>query len=118
MANLIDIQAQIEKLQKQATEIRSREFDLTLKDIRSKMRAFGITLSDLRDDKRKLQGSKKSKGVVSVVQVDKKQKRQVTVKVAPKFKGPGGEVWSGRGLMPRWLSALVEQGRTRDEFAI
>jgi len=118
MSNLIDIQTQIEKLQKQATEIRSREFEVTLRDIRSKMHAFGITLNDLRDDKRKLHGTKKSKSVTSAVQVEKKLKRQSTVKVAPKFKGPGGEVWSGRGLVPRWLAALIAQGRTKDEFAI
>ena len=118
MSNLIDIQAQIEKLQKQASEIRSREFDMTVREIRSKMQAFGITLSDLRDDKRKLRGSRKSKVVAGVVQVAKAKKRQPAAKVAPKFKGPGGEVWSGRGLMPRWLSVLVAQGRTKDEFAI
>ncbi|MBP6718011.1 MAG: H-NS histone family protein, partial [Rhodoferax sp.] len=35
-----------------------------------------------------------------------------------KFRGPNGETWSGRGLMPRWLSALVAQGKTREDFAI
>jgi DNA-binding protein H-NS len=39
-------------------------------------------------------------------------------KVAPKFRGPGGETWAGRGARPRWLSALVKQGRKLEEFAI
>jgi DNA-binding protein H-NS len=39
-------------------------------------------------------------------------------KVAPKYRGPGGETWAGRGARPRWLSALVKQGRKLDEFAI
>ena len=49
MSNLIDIQDQIEKLQKQAAEIKSREFAKTVQDIRAKMKAFGITLKDLQD---------------------------------------------------------------------
>src|SRR5262249_61873489 len=41
-------------------------------------------------------------------------------KVAPKYKyrGPGGETWAGRGARPRWLAALIKQGRKLDEFAI
>ena len=39
-------------------------------------------------------------------------------KVAPKFRGPGGETWAGRGAQPRWLSALLKQGRKLEEFAI
>ena len=39
-------------------------------------------------------------------------------KVAPKFRGPGGETWAGRGARPRWLSGLIKQGHKLDEFAI
>ena len=39
MSNLIDIQSQIEKLQKQASDIRAREFDKTVQDIVAKMQA-------------------------------------------------------------------------------
>ena len=48
MGNLLDIQMQIEKLQKQASEIKDREFDKTVQDIRDKMKAFGITAKDLQ----------------------------------------------------------------------
>ena len=39
-------------------------------------------------------------------------------KVPPKYRGPQGETWSGRGATPRWLAALLKQGRKRDDFAI
>ena len=52
-SNLIDIQSQIEKLQKQATDIKSREFDKTVQDILAKMHAFGITVKDLQPAKRR-----------------------------------------------------------------
>jgi len=40
------------------------------------------------------------------------------VKVPPKYRGPGGETWAGRGARPRWLTALLKQGRKIEEFAI
>ena len=41
-------------------------------------------------------------------------------KVAPKYRNPHNpeETWTGRGLKPRWLAELVEQGRDIDEFRI
>jgi DNA-binding protein H-NS len=39
-------------------------------------------------------------------------------KVAPKYRGPSGETWAGRGQRPRWLVALIKQGRKIREFAI
>jgi DNA-binding protein H-NS len=38
--------------------------------------------------------------------------------LAPKYRGPGGETWSGRGRMPNWLSALEATGHNREEFRI
>ena len=39
-------------------------------------------------------------------------------KVPPKFRGPGGETWSGRGNAPRWLVALEADGKKRESFLI
>src|SRR5215218_6194913 len=39
-------------------------------------------------------------------------------KVAPKYRGPDGETWAGRGATPKWLLALMKRGRKRDEFLI
>ncbi len=38
--------------------------------------------------------------------------------IAPKFRGPNGETWSGRGIPPKWLTALEATGRNREEFRI
>lgn len=40
------------------------------------------------------------------------------VKVAPKFRGPNGETWAGRGAQPKWLTALLAEGHDLAEFAI
>ena len=39
-------------------------------------------------------------------------------KVAPKYRGPRGETWSGRGLAPRWLAELEAKGKKRESFLI
>lgn len=39
-------------------------------------------------------------------------------KVPVQFRGPNGEEWSGRGRLPRWLTALEAEGRSRDEFRV
>lgn len=101
MDSLIEIQKQIDLLQKQASEIRAQEFDKTVQDILAKMTAFGITLKDLES-----------------IKVRSRKASTASKPAAAKFLGPNGETWSGRGLMPRWLSALVAQGKTREEFAI
>jgi DNA-binding protein H-NS len=115
MSNLIEIQSQIEKLQKQAQDIRSKEFANTVQDILAKMQAFGITIKDLQTAKPGKTGRGKGKAVS--VKPAKAAKKAGAV-VAAKFRGPNGETWSGRGLTPKWLAALVAQGRTKEEFAI
>jgi DNA-binding protein H-NS len=117
MTNLIDIQGQIEKLQKQANDIRAKEFDRTVQEILMTMQAFGITIKDLNTANLRTAKSR-SKGGVPAKKARAKSSPAAGLKVAPKFRGPQGETWSGRGLMPRWLSALVAQGREKDEFAV
>ena len=116
MGNLMDIQGQIEKLQKQANEIKARDFDNTVQEILAKMQAFGITSKDLVPGKRR--GAKgKTKAVLPSKRTGGAAKK-VSNPVAAKYRGPDGQTWSGRGLMPRWLSALVAQGQSKEEFAI
>lgn len=39
--------------------------------------------------------------------------------VAPKYRGPNGETWTGRGRPPRWIvEATKDTGRTYDDFLI
>jgi DNA-binding protein H-NS len=39
-------------------------------------------------------------------------------KVPPKYQGPSGETWAGRGARPRWLVAALKQGKKLDDFLI
>ena len=39
-------------------------------------------------------------------------------KVPPKYRGPSGEMWAGRGARPRWLVAAIKGGKKLDDFLI
>jgi DNA-binding protein H-NS len=39
-------------------------------------------------------------------------------KVPPKYRGPSGETWAGRGARPRWLVAAIQRGKRLDDFLI
>lgn len=117
MSNLIDLQSQIEKLQKQAADLKSKEFNSTVADIRAKMAAFGITVKDLGGKstaKKGKPGRPAKAGKVAKV----RKSKAAGVPVAAKFRGPNGETWSGRGLSPKWMTALIAQGRSKSDFAV
>jgi DNA-binding protein H-NS len=104
MTSLIDIQNQIAKLQKQAEEIKAAELAGTVADILAKMEAFGITVEDLERAKgrgRRPAAAGKSSNPAPI-----------------KYRGPNGETWTGRGLMPRWLAAKVAEGQSKESFAV
>ena len=39
-------------------------------------------------------------------------------KVPPKYQGPSGETWAGRGAKPRWLVAAIKGGKKLEDFLI
>jgi DNA-binding protein H-NS len=40
------------------------------------------------------------------------------IKVPPKYRGPAGELWAGRGARPRWLTALVGKKGSVEKYRI
>jgi len=107
MATYLELKAQAEKLLLQAEELRQREVAEVIADIKSKMEEYGITGADLgitgsvKDSGKKGGAAKKSVGPVAV-----------------KYRGPNGEEWSGRGRSPQWLTRALEEGKTKEDFAI
>jgi DNA-binding protein H-NS len=116
MSKLIELQSQIEKLQKQASEIRSKEFASTVIEIQKLMTAYGITVKDLLNSKEKNKGKRGRPAKDIIGKVVKVKKEKTTV--AAKYQGPNGESWSGRGLTPKWLSTLIAAGQAKETFLI
>jgi len=99
----MDIQRQIAELQAQAAEIKSREFSEKLNMIKETMVTYGISLEDIQG-----KSAKESRQVGS----------KSTNPAPAKYTGPNGESWTGRGLMPKWMAALVAEGHQKDEYLI
>lgn len=94
MATYKDLQAQIEKLQKQADQAREKEVASVVAEIRKTMSDYGIQASDL--------------GIAG------RRKRRTSAPVAPKYQNPQtGVTWTGRGRAPKWID-----GKDRSKFAI
>lgn len=45
----------------------------------------------------------------------RKRSSMLGVKITPKYRGPNGETWAGRGAMPRWMR---KSGKKPEEFLI
>ena len=39
-------------------------------------------------------------------------------KVPPKYRDNAGNIWSGRGAQPRWMTAAIKAGAKREDFLI
>ena len=111
MPSLIEINQQIADLQKQAEELLVTERATTVAEINAKIAAFGLKASELSFPAKevKVRAAKESKA-----QKERKPKNTV----AAKYKGPNGELWSGRGLQPRWLSQAIASGHARESFCL
>ncbi|WP_396643655.1 H-NS family nucleoid-associated regulatory protein [Methylomonas sp. 2B] len=57
---------------------------------------------------------------VEIVEDKKSSKSSSASAVAAKYANPANpnETWTGRGLAPKWMKALTDQGRQKDEFLI
>ena len=50
--------------------------------------------------------------------IGKKRGTLAGTKVAPKYRGPKGELWAGRGAEPVWMRDAIKGGKKREDFLI
>lgn len=57
---------------------------------------------------------------VTVDILDEKKSKKASSAVADKYVNPHNHAqkWSGRGLPPKWMQALIAEGRSKEEFLI
>ncbi|MGO9483320.1 MAG: H-NS family nucleoid-associated regulatory protein [Rhodomicrobium sp.] len=48
----------------------------------------------------------------------KRETKHPRGKQPPKYRGPNGEEWSGRGPAPRWMKPFLAKGKTKADFLI
>jgi DNA-binding protein H-NS len=96
----LDLKAEAEELLRQAAELREKEVEAVIEDIKEKIRSYGITAHDLGFTPAKIG----------------RTARKTYVRV--KYRGPNGEEWSGRGLTPKWLKEAVANGKSKEDFTV
>jgi DNA-binding protein H-NS len=48
----------------------------------------------------------------------RRQRSDKGVKLKPKYVGPNGEIYTGRGPTPKWLKSLERKGEKREKFLV
>jgi DNA-binding protein H-NS len=48
----------------------------------------------------------------------RRQRSDKGVKLRPKYMGPNGETYTGRGPTPKWLRSLERRGEKREKFLV
>ena len=100
MATYLELKQKAEKLMAEAEEMRQKEIDDVVAEIRDKMKTYGLTAKDIGGApgrKRASSGTPK----------------------AAKYRGPNGETWSGgRGRKPRWVTEALAKGKKLEDFEI
>jgi DNA-binding protein H-NS len=109
MASYLELKQRAEKLMQEAEEMRQKEIDEVIADIKEKMKSYGLSAQDLgltgtggagAAGPRRRTAAGKSQGAV-------------------KYRGPNGETWSGgRGRKPGWVTQALKEGKNLDEFAV
>jgi len=98
LQELLDRRASLEK---EIEETRKREKADAIAKVKALMSQYGLTTADLGG-----KSAPKSTGTKGT-------------KVAVKYRDRAtGDIWSGRGLQPKWLKAALAKGRKLDEFSV
>ena len=123
-----ELQDQIDKLQREAAVARREEIGATIREIKKKIAEFGLTAADLglapaaaaAGPRRGRKAAARPEAPAKGARGRKARKPSAATgrKVAPKYKGPNGETWTGRGRQPAWVAAELGGGRTLDDLLI
>jgi DNA-binding protein H-NS len=102
-----ELTALIEAAEAKRAEKQDEARNALIEEFRSKAAQLGLQLETL------LPG-----GAPPSAPPTRRTRRDAGGSVPVRFRGPNGETWSGRGRMPKWLTAMEAEGRKRDEFRV
>lgn len=105
MSTYLELRAKGEKLLAEAEELRVKELNSVIEDIKQKMKTFGLTPQDL--------------GFSGNGAAPRKRTAASAPKAKARYRGPNGESWSGgRGRKPRWVTEALANGKKLEDFAV
>jgi DNA-binding protein H-NS len=106
MATYIELQKQIEALQKEAEALKTKERDGVIARMKEAIAAYGITAGDLGLSSSRKAASAGRRGL---------PKSKSGAKAA--YADSDGNTWGGRGPRPKWLRDALANGSKLEDFA-
>lgn len=110
MATYLEVQKQIEALQKEAEALKAAERKGVIERMGEAIAVYGITAADLG-----LAGGAGHSRKKSAKRAPKASKQLATGTAA--YSDDKGNTWGGRGPRPRWLKEALAAGAKLEEFA-
>ena len=112
----VQIQKQIESLQREADKLKRKEIDDVIAKIKEAIAVYELTADDLGFDGKgnarrspvaRKRGPAKGKGA-----------GKAGGAAAAKFRDESGNTWGGRGPRPQWLRDALGAGKSLQDFAV
>ena len=108
----LQVQQQIEELQKEADKLRQKEAAGVLARIKEAIAAYGFSAADLGFGRPTARVAPNGRSVAK----RRGKGKASAASNAPKFRDDQGNEWSGRGPRPAWFKAALEAGKSSDEL--
>lgn len=117
---LAEIKAEIEKLNKEATKVRSAEIKDVVARIRKAVSHYGLTAEEIFGKPRRSAAAASKAGLAKKRGSTAKKGKAPKAKAAAviRFKDELGNSWVGRGKRPQWLRDALAAGRKIEDFAV
>ena len=115
--SLADIQAEINKLKKEADKIRSVEIKEVVAKIRKAVAHYGLTAEEIFGKPRRAAGAPKAAAGKKRGAAARKAKAVKSPAVV-RYKDDKGNSWVGRGKRPQWLRDALAAGKKLEEFSV
>jgi DNA-binding protein H-NS len=115
---LAQINAEIEKLKKQADEIKSREVGEVVSRIKEAIKHYGLTPRDLFGKAAGAAAPAAGKGRGKKTAAGKATPRKAKAAGVIRFRDEAGNSWTGRGKRPNWFKAAIAAGKKPEDLAV
>ncbi|HZV20384.1 MAG TPA: H-NS histone family protein [Hyphomicrobiales bacterium] len=81
---------------------KSQEVEALRSQVAEKAQALGVSVEE----------------VLGLSARGKRQTKHARGPQPPKYRGPNGELWSGKGPPPKWMKPLLAKGKKKEDFLI
>lgn len=116
--SLADIQAEIERLKKEAEALRKAEVAEVVARIKEAIKHYELTAEDLGLAPPRRGRKPGSKNVVAPAGRRKPGKAKAGKSGVPKYSDGQGRTWTGRGKRPTWFVEAVAAGKRPEDLLI